>query len=305
MKKCKRNTLLFFALACLSSFSNAYFINNNIAQAEAFNFVASSKTPMPTDSRIKTFVYNPNEIFQVKFMVGYQSIIELQEGEQVELISFGDAGPWTTRIIGRRLFLKVSDPGVKTNMTIITDRRTYLLEIMSNDEEDEIDDRTTYILRFFYPDINVDVPPTTKRIAHITLNKKVYNMASARKGEDGITQDTDITTAEGLVANAGAMNTNYTYGGDGKGITPLAVFDDGKKTYFKFADNNKVVPLISALATNREYAEIPLRVKRSGEYVYVETIEEQFTLRKGKELICIFNEAKEEQNKALAIAKNK
>ena len=130
-------------------------------------------------------------------------------------------------------------------------------------------------------------------------------MASARKGEDGLSPDTDITTADGLIANAASMNTNYTYGGEGKGITPLAVFDDGKKTYFKFADNNKVVPLISALATNREYAEIPLRVKRSGEYVYVETIEEQFTLRKGKELICIFNEAKEEQNKALASAKNK
>ena len=72
MKKCKRNTLIVFTFACLSSFSTASFVNNNIAQAEAFNFVASSKTPMPTDSRIKTFAYNPNEIFQVKFMVGYQ-----------------------------------------------------------------------------------------------------------------------------------------------------------------------------------------------------------------------------------------
>lgn len=298
MLRIKKNTLLLFAFTCLCV--NNIFITQQ-GRTEAFNVSASTKTPMPTDSRIKTFVYNPNEIFQVKFMVGYQSIIELQEDEQVELISFGDAGPWTTRIIGRRIFLKVSDPGVKTNMTIITDRRTYLLEIMSNDEEDEIDDRTTYILRFFYPDINVDVPPTTKRIAHITLNKKVYNLASAR-AKNGTINNTDITTTEGLVANAGAMNTNYTYGGDGRGITPLAVFDDGKKTYFKFADNNKVVPLISALATNREYAEIPLRVKKSGEYVYVETIEEQFTLRQGKELICIFNEAKEEKKKEVASA---
>ena len=274
------------------------------ANAEAFNVSASTNTPMPTDSRIKTFVYNPNEIFQVKFMVGYQSIIELQKDENVELISFGDAGPWTTRIIGRRIFLKVSDPGVKTNMTIITDRRTYLMEIMSNDEEDEIDDRITYILRFFYPDINVDVPPTTKRIAHITLNKRVYNLASARTAS-GLANNADITTADGLIANAGAMNTNYTYGGDGRGITPLAVFDDGTKTYFKFADNNKVVPLISALATNRDYTEIPLRVKKSGEYVYVETIEKQFTLRQGKELICIFNEQKEQQDKVVANADGK
>ena len=151
-------------------FNNLIFIKQINEAAYDMNY--SSNTPMQTDSIIKTFVYNPNEIFQVKFMVGYQSIIEIQKDENVELITFGDAGPWTTRIIGNRIFLKVSDPGVKTNMTIITDKRTYLMEIMSNDEEDEIDDRMTYILRFFYPDINVDVPPTTKRIAHITLNKK-------------------------------------------------------------------------------------------------------------------------------------
>ena len=42
---------------------------------------------MPTDSRIKTFIYSPNEVFQVKFMLNYQSIIELAKDEDLELIS--------------------------------------------------------------------------------------------------------------------------------------------------------------------------------------------------------------------------
>ena len=43
-----------------------FFILNN----KSYSFdISTSKanTPMPTDTRIKTFVYNPNEIFQVKF----------------------------------------------------------------------------------------------------------------------------------------------------------------------------------------------------------------------------------------------
>ena len=250
----------------------------------AFADLDPRNTPMPTDTRIKTFVYNPNEIFQVKFKVGYQSIIELQEDETIELISFGDPGPWKVTNLGRRLFIKVSDPGVKTNMTIITDKRTYLLEIMSNDDDDDVDERITYILRFFYPNINVDIPPTTTKLAKIALNKYV---ASAQRSNNSL--------VDGSIANAGSVNTNYTYSGKGKNITPIMVFDNGVRTYFKFADKN--IPIISAVS--KDFQEIPLRVRKSGEYVYIDTVEKQLTLRLNKELICIFNEA---QEKAMAYA---
>lgn len=240
-----------------------------------------SNTPMPTDTRIKTFVYNPNEIFQVKFMVGYQSIIELQKDEDVELITFGDATPWNVTTLGRRIFLKATEPGVKTNMTIITDKRTYLLEIMSNSDDDDTDDRITYILRFFYPDINVDVPPTTAKLAKIALNKRVAS--SYRKNN---------TIATSAIAGVGSLNTNYTYATKGEDATifmPKMVFDNGSKTYFKFSNDD--VPTISAVTA--DYKEVPLRVRKSGEYVYVDTIEKQLTLRKGKSVICIFNELAE------------
>ncbi len=271
----KENKFLFFSSLIISLF---WFCN--VAQVLAVSpNTQQSNIPLPTDTRIKTFVYSPNEIFQVKFKVGYQSIIELQEGEDVELITFGDRGSWEPTVLGRRIFLKVSDTGVKTNMTIITDKRTYLLEISSNDDDDDNDAKITYILRFFYPDIIVDIPPTTAKLAKIALNKYVASSTRSNK-----------TMAEGIVANVGSVNTNYTYAGNGKSILPQMVFDNGSKTYFKFADANNI-PLISAV-TN-DYQEVPLRVRKSGEYVYVDTTERQLTLRQGKELICIFNENQE------------
>ena len=244
----------------------------------AFSYENNLNTPMPTDTRIKTFIYNPNEIFQVKFMVGYQSMIELQKDEDVELITFGDATPWNVRTLGRRIFLKATEPGLKTNMTIITDKRTYLLEIMSNGDDDDNDERITYILRFFYPDINVDIPPTATKLAKIALNKRIA--ANSRSAP---------VVAGGVLADSGVLNTNYTYASKGKidNLMPLMVFDNGKKTYFKFQNNN-ILPIISAVAG--DYQEVPLRVRKSGEYVYVDTVEKQLTVRQGENIVCLFNE---------------
>ena len=40
--------------------------------------------PTTTDSRIRTLVYNPNEVYQLKFHYGYQSFIEFAEDEEIE-----------------------------------------------------------------------------------------------------------------------------------------------------------------------------------------------------------------------------
>ena len=259
------STFLLFIAFCIHIVVNSHSYANML-----------SETPMPTDTRIKVFIYNPNEIFQVKFMVGYQSIIELQKDENVELITFGDATPWEVKVLERRIFIKATEPGAKTNMTIITDKRTYLMEIMSNGDDDDNDERITYILRFFYPDINVDIPPTTTKLAKIALNKRIK--ANTRSTDMPIT-----------VANADLLNTKYTFSKKGNiaNIMPTMVFDNGSKTYFKF-QNIDELPTISAVTD--DYKEIPLRVKKSGEYVYVDTIEKQFTIRKDDGIVCLFNE---------------
>ena len=260
--------------------------------------VSSAKvnTPMPTDVRIKTFVYNPNEIFQVKFMVGYESMIELQQDEHPTIIIIGDPAPWTITNLENLLFLKVSDPGVKTNMTIITNKRKYYMEIMSNEDDYSADASITHVLKFFYPNVMVDTPPTEAKIAQIRLNSEVMAKAGGR----------DFLKAKSTFANVGKINTNYTYSGTKKTLIPITIFDDGKKTYFKFPDDIKQIPLISFVKTMKQtngdikYDEVPLRVKESGEYFYVDVVEEKMTLRDDLDVVCIFNENYEKQQKTFA-----
>ena len=265
-----------FVLMCAAAMFCA---KNSISLAEILN----RNTPMPSDTRIKTYVYNPNEIYQIKFMTNYQSILELQEGENVRIITFGNPAGWATpRLIDNQLFMKAVEPGVKTNMIIITDRRKYFFEIMSSDEDsDSVSDaQITQYLQFFYPDLkSIDIPPKT---AKVTLNENAMALATGRAIQQYEKRDTD------MVANVGEINTKYTYSGDGKGITPVMAFDNGKKTYFRFANNNAVIPVISSI--DHMGKETPIRTRISGEYVYVDTVEKKFTLRKGAELVCVFNE---------------
>ena len=268
-----------FVLMCATAIFCA---KNSISLAEILN----RNTPMPSDTRIKTFVYNPNEIYQVKFMTNYQSIIELQQGEDVRIITFGNPAGWSTpRLIDNQLFMKATEPGVKTNMIIITNRRKYFFEIMSSDEDsDSVSDaQITQYLQFFYPDLkSIDIPPKTAQAAKVTLNENAMALATGRAIQQYEKRDTD------MVANVGEINTKYTYSGDGKGITPVMAFDNGKKTFFRFANNNAVIPVISSI--DHMGKETPIRTRISGEYVYVDTVEKKFTLRKGAELVCVFNE---------------
>ena len=265
-----------FVLMCVAAMFCA---KNGISHAEILN----RNTPMPSDTRIKTYVYNPNEIYQIKFMTNYQSILELQEGENVRIITFGNPAGWATpRLIDNQLFMKATEPGVKTNMIIITDRRKYFFEIMSSDEDsDSVSDaQITQYLQFFYPDLkSIDIPPKT---AKVTLNENAMALATGRAIQQYEKRDTD------MVANVGEINTKYTYSGNGKGITPVMAFDNGKKTFFRFANNNAVIPVISSI--DHMGRETPIRTRISGEYVYVDTVEKKFTLRKGAELVCVFNE---------------
>ena len=104
-----------------------------------------------TDRRIKTYLYNENEIFKLVMHYGYQTSIEFAKGEQVKTISMGDNFAWKVTPSGRRLFVKPLQEKIHTNMTIITNKRTYQFDLFAKAAVELDDDNLVYVLRFFYP----------------------------------------------------------------------------------------------------------------------------------------------------------
>jgi type IV secretion system protein VirB9 len=107
--------------------------------------------PLTTDNRIKTYIYSPNEIYLMVLHFGFQSHIEFAPGEEIQTISLGDSYAWEITPLANRLFIKPMARNIRTNMTIITNKRTYQFDIVSEDAESHETKDLVYVIRFYYP----------------------------------------------------------------------------------------------------------------------------------------------------------
>ncbi|MDA9163322.1 TrbG/VirB9 family P-type conjugative transfer protein [Rickettsiaceae bacterium] len=107
--------------------------------------------PLTTDSRIKTYIYSPNEVYLMVLHYGFQSSIEFGKNESIETITLGDSYAWKITPLGNRLFIKPMERNIRTNMTIITNKRTYQFDIVAKELEDGNEKDLVYVMRFQYP----------------------------------------------------------------------------------------------------------------------------------------------------------
>ncbi len=114
--------------------------------------LTSDAQPITSDSRIKTFVYNPNEVFGVTTHYGYQSNIEFGPKEVIDTISVGDRVAWQIIPAGGRLFIRAMEENARTNMTVVTNFRAYQFDLRSSTADAVFgSEQLTYVVRFYYP----------------------------------------------------------------------------------------------------------------------------------------------------------
>lgn len=112
----------------------------------------SSDIPLTTDSRIKTYIYSPNEVFLLVLHYGFQSHIEFSKGEVIDTITLGDTYAWKIAPIDNRLFIRPMEKNIRTNMTIITNKKTYQFDLVAKELEDGEEKDLVYLVRFYYPE---------------------------------------------------------------------------------------------------------------------------------------------------------
>ncbi|KJV55206.1 conjugal transfer family protein [Orientia chuto str. Dubai] len=108
--------------------------------------------PITADDRIKTYIYNPSEVFLLVLHPGFQSSIEFAKNEEIRSIFLGDSYAWEVVYpLPNRIFIKALEKNVRTNMTIITNKRTYEFDIVSKELEVGHEHELVYLIRFYYP----------------------------------------------------------------------------------------------------------------------------------------------------------
>lgn len=222
---------------------------------------AREARPIKLDHRVRTIIYQPDEVYKYTGHYRYQTSIEFAKDETIETISMGDTTAWMMNPSANRLFLKPIEQDATTNMTLITNKRTYLFELHARDTDDINDPEMTFILRFIYPD----------------------------EGDlQSLGQALDSVPELDIVENPEKYNFRYTIAGP-EVTAPIRIFDDGEFTYFQFKDKNAEVPAF--FWVDRQGNESLINYRTRGDYIVVERVSERFTLRHGSDVICVFNEA--------------
>jgi len=255
----------------------------------AFAQYSFAQAPITTDSRIRTLVYNANEVYELKFYYNYQSFIEFSQDEEIEMISIGESFAWRLTPAGKRLFIRPLEIAAHTNMTIITNKRTYHFDIRSDEFNGKADEDLVYTVRFFYPQINQPLPiPPQLVVANIAAPPIPRPVTAIVKTPIPSADVSDkLPSVIERNPEGHQLNFDYSLAGKSDDIVPLKVYDDGQETYFQFANDNLVVPTISLVDPNGN--ETPLRYLLKDNYVSLPVTGRQFTLRLAESLLCIYN----------------
>lgn len=229
------------------------------AMLSAPSYATREPRPIKVDHRVRTIMYQPDEVFRFLGHYGFQSQIEFGEGESISTISMGDSTGWLLNPMGNRLFLKPIDRDATTNMTILTTERTYLFELHASEATAIDDPEMIFIMRFIYPGEDA---------------ASIYNVGDAPPVKD-------------FEKHPERYNHQYSISGVER-IAPVRIFDDGEFTYFEFRDKNADIPAF--FTVDREGNEAIINYRMRDDILVVERVSERFTLRHGNDIVCVFNE---------------
>lgn len=166
------------------------------------------------DNRIQSIEYRNNQVVRIRASPGYQVTVELAPDERVTSIALGDSSAWqvVANKAGNLLFVKPLQADVATNMTVITDVRTYNFDLAG---VAEVTSDLPYAIRFTYPTL-IGMGP----------------------GMPGSVQP-------------GKTVGNYRLHGHG-GLRPDAISDDGIRTYIDWPADGPLPAVYSRDEDGRE-----------------------------------------------------
>jgi type IV secretion system protein VirB9 len=230
-----------------------------VSSANAIQYPRS----MGKEKRFKTYVYNPNDVYSFTAFYYNQTYIEFEQGETIQSVALGDAIPWLSQVVGNKLFLKPIGDYPQTSMTIFTDKRVYYFELDALYPDEVEPDEITFYIKFMYP-----TSGENKNIVKFNVTEKRSDYPDLN----------DLSK----------YNFNYEFVGS-PNIAPVKVFDDGIFTYMEFRSENAEIPAIFSVNESGYESLVNFRVVE--EYIVIEEIVGQFTLRSGSNIVCVYNNA--------------
>ncbi|HBO7614925.1 TPA: P-type conjugative transfer protein TrbG [Pseudomonas aeruginosa] len=160
---------------------------------------------------IQVWPFTDGALYQVYASVGRVTVIALQPGEELVTVAAGDTVRWivgdTSSGSGDALrvnvLVKPIRSGLKTNLVITTNRRTYLLELTSTEKA-------------WMASVSWDYP----KYRMLALQRQAQAASAAAPADTGLSLE--------------KIRFRYAVSGGNPPWKPLRAFDDGEKVYIQF-----------------------------------------------------------------------
>ena len=234
-----------------------------------FNASAGFANQLPrglaTDSRIKIVAYNQDNVVTVHCSHFVSTAIYFDKNEMIMHVDMGDPLAWKTspsKDTPYVLFVEPQLPQSDTNMTIITNKRTYQFHLLTNMGDTAHSKNVIFALQFKYPEEE-----------KLEFERELNSM---QKGVVGA----------GPVGNE-RWNYDYSFYGS-KRIAPIQAVDNGTFTILKFP-KHAAIPAIFSVDDHRNEALVNFRVE--GDYVFIQGIHHQYTLRNGEDVTTLYDDS--------------
>ena len=235
---------------------------------------AAAHSVQIADPRVRQFEYRPGQVYRVVGVLGSATQILFGAGEVIQHVALGDSGGWEAAPDGEVLFLKPRSLGRATNLIVTTRRggegRHYAFELVARSGAIGRSTPETYFqVSFRYPQDVRDKLDVALASQAVILEQKVLQL----KLERGVLE--------------GPRNLAYALQG-AQALAPSEVSDNGRFTVLRFAAQ-QALPSIYAVGEDGRDALIPFDVR--GEFIVVHAVLRELRLRRGRAVLCIFNEA--------------
>lgn len=214
--------------------------------------------PVVGDSRVRTVLYEPDNVVTIYGAIGIATMIMFDKDEFVLDMDGGDSEAWHLGVVERKngIFVKPKASSAATNINVVTTKRVYNFDMVLAKARQNGFMR----VQFRYP-----IPP-------VLPNPGVLEKARVGKL---------------LAALPVAANRRYTVQGSAE-IAPIEAWDDGTSTYLRFAANGGVPAIYSVGADGSEHLD-NINTSPTG-LVQVQGVRPRFALRIGTTVACVFNE---------------
>lgn len=226
------------------------------------------------DPRVRIVDYNPLNVVKLATFYGVSTHVQFADGETIRDVAVGDDQAWKVVPRGSHLFIKPQAEKADTNVTVITDKRTYQFALVVQpravkDSTAWADPNLIFSLAFRYPD-----EEAAKAAA--TAKKEVLK---ARLGE-----------IKGKLSDATKEGQNFDYWVAGsEEISPTAARDDGRFIYLTFT-NNRDMPAVYSVDEQGNEALINTNVI-DGNTIVVQRLVRRLMLRKGVAVASVMNKS--------------